>query len=350
MPTNEQRQMNIAYDEKYDIRLAAREDIPAIMRFLDENWRKGHIMARNRALFEYEYVHGDDVDMILAVEKSRKTIEGLFGFLRCTEKKTGDLWGSMWKVREAPDQMKLLGVELAKRIHDLTGCRSHIGSGANPETTVPLRKIFFRDKTATMKQYYRLNPEKTEFKIAKITDGSIPPKPENAPDYTLRELETFEDFTKAFDITKTKAIPQKDNWYIRHRFYEHPVYDYTLWGVQDEAQKTQAVLITREVSAEGAKALRIVDFLGDHRALEGLYDAVGKLLLETGCEYIDFVEFGVDDELLRKAGFTNRAETGNVIPHYFEPFLRENKDIWVHYKEYGTTFFKADGDQDRPNR
>lgn len=342
--------MNKTYDEKYDIRLAAREDIPAIMRFLDENWRKGHIMATNRALFEYEYVHGDEVDMILAVEKNRKTIEGLFGFLRCTEKKTGDLWGSMWKVREDPDNMKLLGVELAKRIFDLTGCRSHIGSGANPKTTVPLRKIFFRDKTAKMKQYYRLNPEKTEYRIAKITDGKIPPKAENAPTYTLRKLETFEDFAKAFDITKTRAIPQKDNWYIQHRFYEHPVYDYTLWGVQDEGRNTPAVIIIREVSAEREKALRIVDYLGEYRALGGLYDAVGELIRETGSEYIDFVEFGVDDELLKKAGFTDRAETDNIIPHYFEPFLQENKDIWCHYKEDGTTFFKADGDQDRPNR
>ncbi len=342
--------MNKTYDEKYDIRLAAREDIPAIMRFLDENWRKGHIMARNRALFEYEYVHGDDVDMILAVEKNRKTIEGLFGFLRCTEKKTGDLWGSMWKVREAPDQMKLLGVELAKRIHDLTGCRSHIGSGANPETTVPLRKIFFRDKTATMKQYYRLNPEKKAFRIAKIADRKILPGPENAPDYTIRRLKTFEDFEKAFDITHTRAIPQKDNWYIRHRFYEHPVYDYAVWGVSDGDGNTPAVFITREVIAEGAKALRIVDYLGSHRALEGLYDAIGGLIRETGSEYIDFAEFGVDDALLKKAGFIDRAETDNIIPHYFEPFLQENKDIWVHYKEDGTTFFKADGDQDRPNR
>ena len=41
--------------------------------------------------------------------------------------------------------------------------------------------------------------------------------------------------------------------------------------------------------------------------------------------------------------------TKNIIPNYFSPFIRENIDIYIRYNDDSTRFFKADGDQDRPN-
>ena len=38
------------------IRLAVYNDIPLIMRFIDEHWKKGHILAANRTLFEWQYI------------------------------------------------------------------------------------------------------------------------------------------------------------------------------------------------------------------------------------------------------------------------------------------------------
>ena len=41
----------------------------------------------------------------------------------------------------------------------------------------------------------------------------------------------------------------------------------------------------------------------------------------------------------------------NIIPDYFSPFEQKNIDIWVDSSNRIDTccFFKADGDQDRPN-
>lgn len=39
----------------------------------------------------------------------------------------------------------------------------------------------------------------------------------------------------------------------------------------------------------------------------------------------------------------------NIIPNYFSPYVAENIDIYVGAKYKGAVFFKADGDQDRPN-
>ena len=44
------------YDEKYEIRLANENDIDSIMTFIDEHWKKNHILAVDRELFKYEYL------------------------------------------------------------------------------------------------------------------------------------------------------------------------------------------------------------------------------------------------------------------------------------------------------
>ena len=44
------------YDERYEIRIAQKKDIPDIMDFIRHHWREDHIMATNRAFFEYEFL------------------------------------------------------------------------------------------------------------------------------------------------------------------------------------------------------------------------------------------------------------------------------------------------------
>lgn len=336
------------FDEVYDIRLATKEDIPMIMNFIDSHWKKGHIMGNNRAFFEYEFVHGNDVDFIIAIKKDTKTLEAIFGFLRCSEQRTGDIWGSMWKVNDEGDNMNLLGIEIAKRVYELTGCHYYCGNGANPKTTVPLRKLFFREKTVKMKQFYWLNSNKTEYKIAEINTKWNPTRKEGVPCYEIRKFEGFEELSKEFDVEVLESMPHKDPWYINKRYFKHPIYHYDAYGIYD-GKVVKAIFFTREINVEGASILRIVDYIGEHKMLPGIYDALDSLVKEHDYEYIDFFEFGIDDQLLYDAGFKNREDYDNIIPNYFEPFVRENIDIWAHYKLDGTTFFKADGDQDRPN-
>ncbi len=336
------------YDEFYDIRLATLQDIPSIMRFIDEHWRKGHIMATNRKMFEYEYVHGDDVDFVIAVKKATGTIEAIFGFLRCSRERTGDVWGSMWMVNDESPNLKLLGIEIAKRVYTLTGCRFHIGNGANPKTTIPLRKIFFREKTGKMRQFYWLNYNRDTYSIARINSKWVPEKKVELPSYKLKKFMNYTALKNKFDIEKVNGIPHKDGWYLNHRFFEHPKYHYDVYGICDDNQ-VFALLVTREIDILDSAILRIVDYIGEHKAIEGLYDEFYRLVSENNYEYIDFFEYGIDDEMLLNAGFRDREDFDNIIPNYFEPFLQENIDIWVHYKDDNTTFFKADGDQDRPN-
>ena len=344
------------YDERYEIRLARKSDIDDIMRFIDEHWRKGHIMARDRKLFEYEYVDGDgdDVNFVLAIDRRTRSIEGVFGFLSCsrtTDPARKDIWGSMWKVVDGRDNIPFLGVELARRVVALTGCRTQIGTGANPKTTVPLRRMFFGDKTARMKHYYLLNKDIDEYRIAVIRHRPDKRPRNDGLETNLLELKSIDEVRKHFDIDSVGTIPYKDYWYINKRYFNHPYYRYTVYGLQDENGTTGALMMTRAVECNGSKVLRIVDYFGDQRPFAGLGTAFEKIIRENRYEYIDFYTHGFHEAYILDAGFTLRTDNDpNIIPNYFEPFLRENVDIWVHYKYDNTLFFKADGDQDRPNQ
>ena len=60
--------------------------------------------------------------------------------------------------------------------------------------------------------------------------------------------------------------------------------------------------------------------------------------------------YGFDNTYIEQAGMIELAKDDtNIIPNYFAPYVAENIDIWVGAKSENALFFKADGDQDRPN-
>ena len=49
----------------YNIRMATEKDIPSIMKYIDTNWKKNHILARDRKLFTWQYDMNGKVNMII---------------------------------------------------------------------------------------------------------------------------------------------------------------------------------------------------------------------------------------------------------------------------------------------
>lgn len=339
------------FDEYYDIRLATYEDIPSIMEFIHQHWSENHILSKDRNLFEYEYLDGEDVKFLLAIRKEDYSIQGIFGYLNCSYSQNEgkkDIWGSIWKVLD--DNMPLLGIELAKRIKEATNCRYQIGNGANPNTTIPLRKIFFKEKVAKMKQHYMLNPLKQDFQIAIITNRKLSNCIRKTNNIQLKEMRDIKEIKKQFDLSwNSPYIPFKDYIYIDKRYFQHPYYDYLVYGIEYQ-NNVQALLILRKIKILNSNILRIVDYIGNQEVFQYVGEYLQKLLIENNSEYIDFYEYGFEEQYIKKAGLLQREEEdSNIFPNYFEPFLQKNIDIWVHFKEENTTFFKADGDQDRPN-
>ncbi len=334
------------FDKKYEIRFAKYEEIEEIMRFIEDHWKKGHILARNRDFFEYEMVVDGKVNFVIAKDKETGMIHGMHGFLMASKNMDKfDTWGSIWKV--IPGAMGLLGLEIVKRLKRYTNTRAFLSIGANPQTTVPIiRKIERFDDVGKMQHFYCL-ANRSDYCVAKV--GHFEPFVENR-DYQVQVIpfKNFRELNRLYDFScSADAFPYKDAWYISHRYFEHPVYTYQVYGLS-EGEKVQALLFCREQEYGGVKVLRIVDYMGRPQLFGGI-SAFLKAGLEK-YEYIDFYCYGFDTSYVRQAGMIELQDGDtNIIPNYFAPYVAENIDIWVGTPHGKAVFFKADGDQDRPN-
>ena len=334
------------FDKQYAIRLAYYNEIDEIMAFIDRYWKKGHILGNNREFFLYEHVIEGQVTFVIAKEKTSGEIHGILGYLPASsDRNRYDIWGVIWKVNEKAASM--LGIELMRRILELTGARTELGVGANPKTAIPLLKRILHYSTGKMKQYYCVSPH-LDHKIAKI---EYQPRKMVALGMgtVVERIRNIREVTEKFDFDSYSiGIPYKDAWYVGRRYFNHPIYEYEVYGLSHQGEKTEALLVCREQRHNGAKVLRIVDYIGKQQLFQGISKFIEKKLTEY--EYIDFYCLGFEEQYILKAGFSCREENDrNIIPNYFSPFLQENIDIWADSSKEGCLFFKADGDQDRPN-
>lgn len=103
------------------------------------------------------------------------------------------------------------------------------------------------------------------------------------------------------------------------------------------------------MSANGSKAFRLTELFVAHDLQMNLKGAFEHFLQSKGYEYIDFVEFGFDDEILSSFGF-RRCRSDLYVPHLFEPFVSERREVLIAYKSEDRFFCtKGDSDLDRPN-
>lgn len=336
------------YDEQYEFRVANKNDISDIMGFIEKNWKSDHIMAKNRDFFEYEFMEKDGtVNFILAIDKKKGTIECLNGFLKASHDVYHlDIWGSIWKVLDG--NMGMLGAELIRRRKELTKCRCDLDVGDNPKTAIPVLKVLLKRYTTKMTHYYILS-DKKEYKIAKIS--YLPEKKLGSDNYNVVRFFCIEELMERFDTTKyINYTPYKDYWYINHRFFEHPVYDYEVYGIEKDG-RVGAIFVLRNQSYEDRVAIRFVDYIGDKSLIAGIGLFLENYINQNDKnEYLDFYCAGIDEAYVLSAGFVAlKEEDDNIIPNYFGPFLQENIDIWVDSRDKNSLFTKADADQDRPN-
>lgn len=335
------------YDERYDIRLAKYDEIPQIMAFIEANWKKNHILARDRGFFEYEFLEEDGtINVLLAIDRKKQTIEAMQGILKASRDKNHlDIWGSCWKV--LPGNMPMLGFEVWNQCTIQTGARHQLGIGGDPNTAKKVLERMLHTKLIKMKHHYMLNDSKKDFHIAKIVNQEKAQEI-NVQQLLVERIYDEEQFLSVYpDIDNPEAIPYKDAWYLTKKYFHHPVYCYEVYRISDQG-KTQSVFMIRLQEYGASKAARMVDYVGDCAAIAYTGSFLADYLVEKDCEYIDFYNYGFKKQSLSLAGFIERTEgDANIIPNYFHPFVQENIDIWVQTVE-GAIYCKADGDQDRP--
>ncbi|MGM9571859.1 MAG: hypothetical protein ACI3ZR_06515 [bacterium] len=329
--------------EKYIIRYATKEDIPAIKQFIDINWKKNHILVRAEGLFEWQYI-SNKIDYVLGLDH-KNNIQGMLGYISYDDKDGRDIATSMWKANPGTG---FLGIKLLIYVMQNEKYRTLFSPGINIKTSGGIYKRM-NISTGKMNQWYRLR-KLPAYKIAKIKETDIP-KIASLKHAKCVKYNSFKDFTNDFNHEKyvlKVSVPYKSLNYIKRRYFEHPFYTYLIYGAKIE-EETQAVIILREQKYNDSKVIRFVDCIGNINTLTYVTNFLDEILQKTKSEYIDLYEKGVPESVLRNAGWTKVNETKNIIPNYFSPYEQCNVEINYCTTDENIVLFRGDGDQDRPN-
>lgn len=343
--------MSIEKRVKIEYRQAEKNDIQAIMSFINTEWKEQHILARDQSFFEYEHLYDDKVNFIIACNEENEIL-GLIGFIICAPGEISDACTVIWKVAK-PLGYPALGIKLLQFVSRLEKIRYIFSTGIN-ESTVPIYS-YLGMYTGKLEQYYILNPKMGEFKIAKIRYKPKNEKQHHSTKECNYEIKQIADDAeiKQFPFQRFKdLVPYKNESYFIKRYLQHPVYKYMIYGIYLD-NVVVALIVLRKQTYHDSNVLRLVDYFGEDQYLVYTGEFFESLLIEHNSEYVDFYSYGITNDVLLKAGFSSISEKdSNIIPNYFAPFKQENITI----RFYSNTNYidrirlcKADGDQDRPN-
>lgn len=337
----------------YKFKICEREDLPRLLTFIDTYWKKNHILVRSKEILDFQYYNRneDRYDFVLAENTQTGELDGIRGWIRVAQydpalAQYDEVWSAVSKVRTDVEnnEIKVLGSFLWRYLE------KHKGFG-----TVGISRFSFamhtaiRHKTCSLKQYFILNNDVREYKIASITSDYQYPECVAESNWHLHEIEDI----NIIPVGAVSAFyrPFKSKTYLINRFAKHPVYKYNFYGIY-EGNILITILVGRFVEIKGGKILRIVDVLGSLEEVGNLYEDFQTILHDARSEYVDFLCFGIEDAVFQRIGFdkldTEQEEL--IIPNYFEPFEAKNVVINGAYKPAERyCMFKADADQDRPS-
>lgn len=325
------------------IRFAVKSDIEAIMDFINKTWwRKGILLGSNRDFFEYEHLLEEGVTYVIS-ENDRGKINAILGYIPYG-KKYRDIMTVMWMAEHT--ESPALGLKLFLFLKDNADVRILASPGSKKETKGWYTYLGY--DFGKMVQWYRLN-KREKYQIAKIQDSVIPKVDIKLVEFV--KLESWKELENLFDFENYYAgnpKPLKESWYIKKRYFDHPIYKYEIFGIKVDT-KIKTIFVFRQIAANGSFVLKWVDCIGDWEQIGVAMPMMDYLLDEYGAEYTYCYETGLPDHLFLEAGWKKTEQSGNIIPNYFEPFVQENIDVYYFTTEPEIVLFSGDGDQDRPN-
>ena len=205
-----------------------------------------------------------------------------------------------------------------------------------------------------------INPEIKDFLVAKNVNNikaiTVDELKEDLYKLSYGESNLLEELDEIdIDSLSGDNIPKKSKNFFLKKYFNHPAYRYKCCICLDSSNKPLFLFIYRTIIYRSSKVLRIVDFVGSEKHLESVSKQLLEFVIEEKAEYLDFYQFGLNSDCLKKANFIDRNDLEElIIPNHFEPFDQKNVDLNCAYLadpcDYEKLrFYKGDGDQDRPN-
>lgn len=323
-------------------RLARPEEEDKVIRFVNDNFDWKLPLVNRADFFEY-YYKTDGLQFALA------ELDGEYaaacGYILANRSEVPDIWASVFVARK---DCSGVGIRLMSELGRLTGAKT-VACNNIRENTLNLYR-FLGWTAERISHYYRIadRGSLSDFHLCR------PETLERLPvSGDLRFAKVSEEELEKLPFPCTNSVPAKDIWYIRRRYFHYPHQSYDVWSVR-ENDISLAYLVTRTVpSGEHGEipVLRICDYIGPSDLIPRMGHALDELLRDTGAEYMDCYNAGIDASLWKAAGLSERKrDSAAVMPNYLTPPLYENTE-YFYFTNSADRFvlFKADGDQDRPN-
>jgi hypothetical protein len=346
--------------DKIEISKGTLNDIKDVMSFIDLEWRKNHILSQNEILFRYDYQYDNELNFIVARENKSREIVGVLGFIpssiiegdNYSSVENSDYCASLWKVKKNIEN-PIVGIQLLQVLRSMNDIGVLFSLGIN-EKTIGIYK-YLGIYTDSLRHFVIINEDIREFKIADFTKISSQ-KTTNIllkEDYCVKLINDQSELSHLHFDQFRNNIPFKNEAYFIKRYFNHPIYEYTVLGAYLN-NDLEGFFVTRIQTHFDARVLRIVDFIGKENCISSLGKFVADLIIENCYEYADFYCFGIDNDVLLNSGFqlVDPLKEDLIIPNYFSPYSQKN--ISIHFyadtdKIENIKLFKGDGDQDRPN-
>ena len=332
------------------ISIAKVEDADEIMKFIDNEWKKNHILAINKSFFLYEYENKNQLNFVIS-KNNNNEINGIQGFLKSSNDKDASVWATMWCTSKS-NSPPMLGISILSYLRE-QGYISIMSNGINEESKEIYKRLGLN--VGTLSQYFIPNKHLDKHQIARLPVNILKKKKIiNVDKNLIFKKINSNDIYKKFDFNKYKfRLPFKDFSYLKKRFFEHPIYSYDFYGMFD-GSKLLSILIIRINKYKESTCMRIIDFYGEESTLSNFIKNLLPIMHSAGHEYIDLFNKGLDEKIILEAGFIKVDNKKNdlIIPNYFEPFVQKN--VCIRYFTDATNLknlriYKGDGDQDRPN-
>jgi hypothetical protein len=317
------------------------ERLGELQAFIDERWRRGHVLARDAGLLRWQHRRRRDPERLSILVAARDDrilgMLGLVEFDACADGQRFDGgWMTTWLV--VPEARgRRLGLALVDRV--LGSEYAFVGAlDANAATRHVLGRSGFA--SVPMLRWIRvLDREALQRLLAMGGPSTVPWAPPASP-------------PPAFDANPSFVGGCRDEAFLRRRYEEHPSFEYEVMRRGDGL----AVSRVETVAGSSFRVLRIVDFLGPDALAEEAVDAARR----AGVVFADFSctsgRFGAP---LERTGFTREDRLPEALPARFQPLELSHRPVvscfWAEPRlgiDLGRPDLyvtRADSDLDRPN-
>ncbi|MCX6535708.1 MAG: hypothetical protein NT119_04030 [Actinobacteria bacterium] len=336
-------------DPRLILRFGDNADVSIVSRFIEEHWQQGHILSRDRELFEYMFLERDGrLNFVIAFDPQSNEVIAILGYIP-SDTFHSRISLSMWKARPDAHLRKYkAGLAVLRFLIDELKPKSIFSTGISANTRDVYK--FLGYSCDVMNHHVIVNNELEEFRIIKnppqISFEFVTSEIMLSSLTTISTNEELRNDVANLDFSATL----KDIDYLCHRYIDHPRFKYEVRSVRLD-KKTIGILVFRRSYANDRSCIRIIDIMGEEICLSSATRLLVQEMLENGDEYIDLLSWGLDSKQINGIGFTDVHDFADcVVPEYFSPFSQTNVDRFLFTNLPETEiFYKGDGDQDRPN-